>query len=130
MDLIKILTERLGVSTEQAEQGAGMLFQKVKENLSDGDFSKVASAVPGVEQLIGKAPAAEASESGGLMGMLGGVASNLGMGNVSDIADLTAGFDKIGLDAGQLKEFAATILEFVESKLGIDGKALIEKVLQ
>lgn len=130
MDLIQMLTEKLGVSSEQAEQGAGMLFKKVKENLGDGDFSKIAGAIPNVESLIGSAPEADASSSGGLMGMLGGAASKLGMGNVSDIADLTAGFDKIGLDASQLKDFAATVLQFIEDKLGVDGRALIEKYLK
>lgn len=130
MDLVKILTEQLNISSDQAEQGAGMLFSKLKDGLDTDDFSKIAGAIPGLDDLIGKAPAADASESGGLMGMIGGAASKLGMGNVGDMADLVTGFDKLGLDASQLKGFVTVVLQFLEDRLGVDAKALVEKYLQ
>lgn len=129
MDLVQLLSERLGVSPEQAAQGAGMIFQKAKEKLSAGDFAKVADAIPGLEGMIDKAPSPESAKAGGLMGMLGSAASQFGMGQVGDLADLTAGFQKIGLDASNLQGFAKTILEFVERKLGPEAKAMIAKLL-
>ena len=130
MDLIALLTEKMGIPAEQAEQGAGLIFSKAKEHLG-GDFDKLRDAVPDMDGLIDKAPAADAaSEGGGLMGMLGGAADKLGLDNVSDMADMAAGFDKIGLGGDQLPAFATTVLGFLEEKLGVDAKALVEKFLK
>ena len=43
MSLIEALTQQLGVSSEQAEGGAGLLLQMAKEKLSEGDFSQLDS---------------------------------------------------------------------------------------
>jgi hypothetical protein len=75
MALIEQLVAGAGISQEPAEGGAGVLFGLVKDQLSSGDFSQVAQAVPGIDSLIGAAPS---GESGGLGGLLGGVASALG----------------------------------------------------
>ena len=50
MELTDILTKSLGVSQNQAQGGAGLLFKLAKDKLGAGDSSKVASAVPGVER--------------------------------------------------------------------------------
>ena len=130
MDLIQLLTEKMGVSSDQAEQGAGLIFSKAKEHLG-GDFGKLRGAVPDMDALLEKAPAADAEKSGGgLMGMVGGAASKFGLGNIGDMADMAAGFDKIGLGSDKLPEFATTVLAFLEEKLGVDAKSLVEKFLK
>jgi hypothetical protein len=51
MALIEQLVAGAGVSQEQAEGGAGLLFGLVKDQLSSGDFSQVAQAVPGIDSV-------------------------------------------------------------------------------
>ncbi len=80
-ELLGMLTSQLGVKEEQASGGAGLLFKMAQEKLG-GDFSQVASALPGVTDLISKAPATDAAAGGsaGLMGMAGSAMSALGVG--------------------------------------------------
>jgi hypothetical protein len=121
MELIDQLTKNLGVSQDQAKGGAGLIFKQAKEKLSGEDYSKVASAVPGVDSLIGAAP------SGG-GGMLGGVTKMFGGGG--GLAGLAGGFSKLGLDAGMIGKFVPVILSFVQSKGGDGVKAILEKALK
>ena len=130
MDLVAMLTEKLGISSDQAEQGAGLIFAKAKEHLEGPDFEKIKGAVPDMDSLLGKAPDAEPSEAGGLMGMVGGAAEKFGLGNIGAMAEMTAGLGKLGIDADKLPTMVSTILEFVESKVGVDAKAIVEKFLK
>ena len=70
MEILNMLIDQLGVTEDQARGGAGAILSLAKEKLGDTDFSKVAQAIPGMEDLLGAAP-----ESGGLAGMVGGLAS-------------------------------------------------------
>lgn len=130
MDLIEKLTEQLNISPEQAKEGTGVLFQKVQERLSSEDFSQIAGQIPGLGDFMSQAPKPDSADSGGLMGMLGGAASSLGLDGVGDIADLAAGFKKIGLDASQLSGFVSTVLQFVEDRLGVDARSMLEEYLK
>ena len=130
MELVQMLTERLGIDESTARQGAGMLFGKAKESLDGGDFDKLKEYVPDIDSMMDEAPEAEAEGSGGLAGMLGGAASKLGMGGIGDIADLTAGFGKIGLSADKIGPFVTGILEFIEDKGGPQARAMIEKFIK
>ena len=130
MDLIGMLTDKLGISSEQAEQGAGLVFSKAKEHLDGADFEKIKDAVPDMDSLLGKAPEAEPSEAGGLMGLVGGAAEKFGLGNVGAMAEMSAGLGKLGIGADKLPTMVSTILEFIEGKLGVDAKAIVEKFLK
>jgi hypothetical protein len=126
MDLIEQLVAGTGVSGSQAEGGAGLLFGLLKEQLSGGDFSKVAQAVPGVEGLIDAAP----ESGGGLGGLLGGVASALGGAELGNLASLAGGFDKLGLDAGMIGKFVPILLSYLQSKGGGELVSLASGILQ
>ena len=121
MELIDQLTKNLGVSETQAQGGAGLLFKQAKDKLSGEDFSKVSSAVPGIDNLLSAAPA-----SGG--GMLGGVSKMFGGGG--GLASLAGGFSKLGLDSGMIGKFVPIILSFVQSKGGDGVKSILEKALK
>jgi len=127
MELVKLLTENLGIDEGQAQGGAGLLFKMAKEKLGDGDFSQVAQHVPGVDDLIGSAP-----ESGGFAGAIGGLASKLGGGasSLGDLASLAGGFSKLGLDKGMIGKFIPVVLSFVQEKGGSSVKGLLESVLK
>ena len=98
----------------------------MKDQLSSGEFARVADAVPGVEGLIDAAP----DTGGGLGGLLGGVASALGGSELGNLASLASGFSKLGLDAGMIGKFVPVLLSYLQSQGGGDLAALVQKVLQ
>ncbi len=136
MSLIEGLVSQLGVSNTQAEGGVGLLFKMAKEHLSEGDFSQVADLIPGLGEMIGKAPeAAPAAEAeGGLTGMLGGLASAVGLGEVVDkiggLSTLLEGFKSLDLDEGMLGGFVSAILAWVKEHGGEQIESLLKGVLK
>lgn len=124
-ELVDLLTKNLGVSAPQAEGGAAVLFKAAKEKLGGAEFDKLLGGVPGLGDLMMKAPAS----GGGLGGMLGGLAGALG-GNAGLIATILGGFGKLGLTADHAKRFVPVILEFLKSKVGPDVASRLEKTLR
>jgi hypothetical protein len=127
MELVEQLVKNLGVSEDAAKGGSGLIFNMVKEKLGTGDFSKVASALPGINDLMKSAP-----ESGGVLGGIGKLASGLGggAGQLGNLASLAGGFSKLGLDSGMIGKFLPIILAFAQSKGGDAVKALLAKALK
>ncbi len=127
MELIGELTKNLGVSETQAKGGAGLIFNLAKDKLGSDDFSKVSSAVPGIDEMMGTAPASK----GGALGALGGLASGCGgkTGGLGALASLAGGFSKLGMDGSMVGKFAPVILSFVKSKGGDGVKGILEKAL-
>lgn len=136
MELIEQLVSQLGVTNEQAEGGAGALMKMAQEKLGADDFSQVSNLIPGLEDLIGKAPTAEPAgdDSGGLMGTIGGMADAVGLGGVADklddLAGLTSVFEKLGLDSGMISKFVSTVMEFLQSKGGESVVAILQRVMK
>jgi len=127
MDLIQMLTGELGISEDQAAGGSGLLFKLAKEKLGAEEFGQVASAIPGVEELITTTPKPE-----GLLGAIGGLASafGLGGGQLGSLAGLAGGFQHLQLDSSMIGKFVPIILAFVQVQGGDAVKALLEKVMQ
>jgi len=113
--LVGLLSSQLGVTEDQAEGGAGSIFQSAKQNLSVEDFSKVAGAVPGIDSMLGAAPKPEGGSGslGGLSSMLGGSSSKLG-----GMAALTGSFKKLGLSGDMVGKFTPIILDYVKTQGG------------
>ena len=128
MELLNLLTKNLGVSPEQAQGGAGLIFKLAKDKLGAGDFQQLATAVPGIDDLLNAAP----SGGGGLMGALGSISSSLGggAGKLGSLAGLAAGFSQLKLDSGMVSKFVPVILSFVGSKGGDTVKNLLASVLK
>jgi hypothetical protein len=124
-ELVDLLSKNLGVSGAQAEGGAAVLFKAAKDKLGAPEFDRLLSGVPGLPDLMKKAPAA----GGGLGGMLGGLAGALG-GNAALIGTIVSGFGKLGLTTDHAKKFVPVILEFLESKVGPDVVSKLEKTLR
>lgn len=125
-ELIDMLTKNLGVSGAQAEGGAAVLFKAAKDKLGGEEFGKLLGGVPGLSDLMHKAPAAG---GGGLGGLLGGLAGSMG-GNAGAIATILGGFGKLGLTADHAKKFVPVILEFLKAKVGPDVVSKLEKTLR
>jgi hypothetical protein len=126
MELVQQLMQSLGIKEEQAKGGAGLLLKLAQDKLGKGDFAKVAEAVPGAEDLIQEAP-----EGGGLAGAVKGLAGAFGgkAEGLGDVAGLTSGFSKLGLDSGMIGKFVSIVVSFIQEKGGDELKGLVEKVL-
>lgn len=126
-ELVGMLTKSLGVDTAQAEGGAGVLFKAAKEKLGAGEFGKLLGDVPGLSDLMHKAPAT--GGGGGLGGMLGGLASAVG-GNAALITTILQGFGKLGLTADHAKRFVPVILDYLRTKVSPDVITKLEHTLK
>lgn len=125
-ELIDMLTKQLGVSGAQAEGGAAVLFKAAKDKLGAEEFGKLLGGVPGVGDLMKKAPA---SGGGGLGGLLGGIAGAMG-GNAALISTIVGGFGKLGLSVDDAKRFAPVMMSFLRTKVSPDVAAKLEKTLR
>jgi len=126
MELVKLLTEQLGISQAQAQGGAGLLFKLAKDQLGPGDYSQVIGKIPGIENLVESAPG-----SGMLGSALNGLANTLGGGTngSGNLANLAGGFSKLGLESGMIGKFIPVILTFIDAKSGDDAKKRFSEVL-
>jgi uncharacterized protein VcgC/VcgE DUF2780 len=124
-ELIDMLTGALGVNAGQAEGGAAVLFKAAKDKLGDGEFGKLLDSVPGLSDLMKKAPAS----GGGLGGLLGGIAGAMG-GNAQLISTIVGGFGKLGLTTDDARRFVPVILDFLRKKVGPDVVSKLESTLR
>jgi len=121
-DLISMLTDQLGVSTEQAAGGSGAIFDYAKDNLSADDFSTIAKGVPDMDGLLSAAPTGESSSAlGKASSMLGGSDSSLG-----GLASLASSFESLGLDADMVQKFVPLVSDYVGSVSGDQAMALLK----
>ena len=124
-ELIDQLVKKLGVSGAQAEGGAAVLFKAAKDKLGGDEFNKLLGGVPGLGDLMKKAPAT----GGGLGGLLGGIAGAMG-GNAALISTIVGGFGKLGLSAEDAKRFAPVMFDFLKTKVPPDVVGKLEKALR
>jgi hypothetical protein len=126
-ELIDNLTSSLGISGTQAEGGAAVLLKAAKDKLGAAEFDTQLGNVPGLYDLLKKAPAA--GGGGGLGGLLGGLAGAMG-GNAGLIATVVGGFGKLGLKPEDAKKFVPVMLDFLRTKVGPDVVSNLEKTLR
>ena len=126
-ELIDQLTRNLGISGTQAEGGAAVLMKAAKEKLGAAEFDSQLGSVPGLYDLMKKAPAS--GGGGGLGGLLGGLAGAIG-GNAALISSIVGGFGKLGLKPDDAKKFVPVILGFLRTQVGPDVVSNLEKTLR
>jgi len=123
--LVGLLTQQLGVTTPQAEGGAGAIFSQAKKNLSPGEYTQVSDAVPEATSLLDKAP--EPKDSGGMAGTMGGVSSALGgsgaglggaAATVGGMGALSESFSSLGMNSDMVGKFVPIVLDYAQSKGG------------
>ena len=124
MSLADLLSSQLGVTKNQAEGGAGSIFQLAKQNLSVEDFASIAKAVPGIDQMMGAAPKMEGSSSS-----LGKMSSMMGSNKLGGMAALTSSFEKLGLSTDMVNKFTPIILDYVQNKGGEHAMNLLKSAL-
>ena len=126
-ELVEMLTKNLGVNAGQAEGGAGVLLKAAQQKLGAAEFGKLLGGVPGLSDLMKKAPAP--GGGGGLGGLLGGIAGAVG-GNAGLITTILSGFGKLGLSADDAKKFVPVILQFLQTKVGPDTIKKLQDTLK
>lgn len=100
--LLGLLTNQLGVSSEQALGGAGAIFSSAQENMSADDFGSLADVVPGFDEMLGAAPKTEPGDD-----MLG------------------SAFKALGMETDMVRSFMPIVLGYVE---GTGGSALMQSL--
>jgi len=124
-ELTDMLTKKLGVNATQAEGGAAVLFKAAKDKLGSEEFGKLLGGVPGLNDLMKKAPA----PGGGFGGLLGGLAGAIG-GNAALISTIVGGFGKLGLTAEDARRFAPVMSEYLKTKVPPDVVSKLETTLR
>jgi len=131
LGLVNLLTSQLGVTTPQAEGGAGAIFEYAKGKMTPDDFAKVAGTVPNMDSLLAAAPKApeatpseptlsepglgDLSEPGvlGGDGTLGGLAGKLG-----GLQGLSGSFGQLGLEPNMVGKVVPMVVDYVKSSGG------------
>ena len=125
--LVELLVKNIGITTQQAEGGAGSILNAAKQNMDVEDFLKVTTAMPEVEPLMAAAPKIEKG-----LGTLGGVSSMLSenIEAVGKMAGLYDSFSKLGLSKDMVTQFIPLILDYGKSKGGETVFNLLKTALQ
>lgn len=108
-DLVSMLSNEMNITNEQAEGGAGALFNMAQESLSETDFSALSKAIPDMNGLLGAVP----DISGGKSSMLGKAAKTL-----TGMPAVTAAFEKLGLSQTHVALMTPLLVDYVEKKGG------------
>lgn len=118
--LLQALTTQLNVTPQQAVGGTGALLGLAKNQLVGNDYSQLAKAVPGLDQLAGANAAGGLAQLGGLGNLLGGGGqdakqSPLGslLGSVDSRQDVNKTFNALGMNSGMSTQFAQVILGYL-----------------
>jgi hypothetical protein len=126
LGLVGLLTQKLGITEEQAKAGAGAIFNMAKEKLGAQDFGKVSAAVPEMDDLLKAAPAI-----GGLGSVVGGNMPTFGGGGEPSggLSSLSSAFSGLGMQSDMMNKFVPVVLSYVESKGGPAVKNILAAVL-
>jgi hypothetical protein len=119
-ELVNSLAKEIGSTPEQAAGAAGALFGVAKSRLKADEFSKIASAVPGMTSLLGAAPAAATGTAG--LAKLAGSASGL--------ASAASAFSSLGLKPEMVAKAVPVLTSFVSKSGGADVGKLLAGVLK
>ena len=114
--LTDTLVKNLGITTEQAQGGAGALFQLAKGNLDAGQFAELSKSIPEMNSLLNAVP----KQSKELSGLVGNVSSALG-GNSNtygNLAGLASTFNTLKLSPDMVDQFVPVVVDYVRAKSG------------
>ena len=126
-ELIKQLTDRLGIDSATAKGVTGKAMGMIKENVDDSTFSKLSSSLPGLESLIGSANEGETADAGGgMLGNLAGMASKMLGGSAGNSLELGTALAAKGLPMEKIGEFVTMLVQFIKENA---GEQVLDQVL-
>ena len=105
--------DELEVTREQAEGGAGSLLQLAQSRLKPEQFVQVADTIPGISDIIAKAPRFEVSARGQLVAKLSRIFGGLG-----GLSPLARPFSRLHLERPMIRQFAKVLVRFFAEKGG------------
>jgi hypothetical protein len=118
-EIIKVVSERLGVSELVARQAVKVLLEFARKRAAGTKLEKLLMEIPGVSSLLGeKTPssAGRSSEVGGLVA-----------GSIADVAKAFFALRSAGLRSSQIRPFLET---FLEKAREIVGPETTEEILR
>ena len=127
-ELVGQLAKELSVTPKQAEGAAGALFGHAKTKLAPADWSKVSSAVPGMDGLLKAAPAMAAA-TGGVAGT-SGVSAIPGAAGLGGLAGVAGTFSKLGLKPEMVAKAIPILTNFVTKSGGAGVGQLLAGALK
>ena len=127
-ELVGALANELQATPQQAEGAAGALLGTARQKLQPADWSKVSSAVPGIEGLLKAAPmmAAATGTSGGAAGA---AAAAMG-GSAGGLGSAAAAFSKLGLKPEMVAKAIPVLTQYVTKTGGAGVGSLLAGVLK
>jgi Protein of unknown function VcgC/VcgE (DUF2780) len=114
--LTDTLVKKLGITSEQAQGGAGALFQVAKGKLDARQFAELSQSVPEMNSLLNAVP----KQSGALSGLAGSVSSALGDSSnaYGNLASLASTFKTLNLSPDMAGQFVPVVVDYVRTKGG------------
>ena len=126
--LVSMVSDNLGVSEEQSQGGVASIFDYAKENLSSGEYTELASNLPGLDSLMDYVPEVSAdssSNSSAVSGLLNKASEY--SSSLSSINELKKQFEALGLDADMISSFVTQINAYLSGDS--DTQALLQSGL-
>ena len=125
-ELIGQLTKKLSISPEQAIGGSGALLGLAKSRLKPEEFSKVASAVPGIDGLMAAAPKSPQKSGAPSLSAVDSAAP----GSVEGLSSVAGSFKSLGLSPEMASKFVPILTSFVGAKGGVGTASLLADALK
>ncbi|HEY8097804.1 MAG TPA: DUF2780 domain-containing protein [Methylobacter sp.] len=110
--LSELLMQRTGATAAQAQGGAGALFQIAKTKMSADSFAQLEQSVPGMQGMLGAAPAL--SQQGGLAGQLSSLAGASG-GTAGNLISVVSAFQQQGMSPVMVQQFIPVVIDYVKA---------------
>ena len=111
--LTGLLTNQLGVTSNQATGGVGSILSLAKERLSAMDFTALTKLIPGAETYM-----KTARDLGAVTGQVG------------DRAGLTTAFSRLGMGSDMVPKFTQILSDFVGKAGGAPASNLVMQAVQ
>jgi hypothetical protein len=122
-ELIKRISESIGVDEAVAKAAIGHVLSFLQKALPEGPVADLIGKLPGAQEAV---DAAASTPVGGLGGALGGLGELLG-GAKGNIMALAGSLGGIGLDMGQMHKLAHEIFAHAEEVI---GKENVDKIIE
>ena len=121
--LTDTLVKQLGITAEQAQGGAGAIFQVARSVLDSGQFNALSKVVPEMNSLLSAAPKQSVASSG----LAGNASSALGNSSpYGNLAGLASTFKELKLSPDMVDQFVPVVIDYVQA----NGGALTANMLQ
>ncbi len=111
--LIELLVKKTGATGNQAQAGAGALFQIAKAKMQGDLFAKLEQSVPGMQGMLGAAPVL--SQQNGLVGRLSSMAGASG-GTAGTLISAASSFQQLGMSPAMVQQFVPLVISYVKNQ--------------